>query len=241
MLRRPVRRRGRLVWWERWLLAALRLTFRIERGWQRRQQRRRPEALLLGLFFTEDGERYQPSHTQKANGKSYRYYVPILKLRFGAEASEAGRAPAEPIEQLVLAQVHAVLKAPEAVQAGWDTVRAQHPEISEPEVVLQSREIGAVWEHLFPEERRRIVLIKPSRAFRGGRQHGHLVDFHRPSSTLKYITRAQCHECRTVGYRRGCRPAPGRGQGHRLPLARAQGAARASGWAAVEIPAFRGG
>ena len=80
-------------------------------------QRRSPDALLLGLFFTQDGERYQPAHTRKANGKSYRYYVPIRKLRFGADASEAGRVPAEPIEQLVLAQVYAVLKAPEAVQA----------------------------------------------------------------------------------------------------------------------------
>ena len=128
---------------------------RTSETWQRRQ----PEALLLGLFFTQDGERYQPSHTRKANGKSYRYYVPIRKLRFGADASEAGRVPAEPIEQLVLAQVYAVLKAPEAVQAVWDAVRAEYPEISEPEVVLQLREIGVVWEQLFPEERRRIVQL----------------------------------------------------------------------------------
>jgi site-specific DNA recombinase len=111
------------------------------------------------LFFTPDGERYQPSYTRKANGKSYRYYVPIRKLRFGADTSEAGRVPAKPIEQLVLAQVHAVLKAPEAVQSVWDAVRVQHQEISEPEVVLQWREIGAVWARLFPEEQRRIVQL----------------------------------------------------------------------------------
>lgn len=40
MLRRPVRRRRVLVWWERWLLGALRLTFRIERWWQRRKRPR---------------------------------------------------------------------------------------------------------------------------------------------------------------------------------------------------------
>ena len=122
-------------------------------------QRRRPDALLLGLFFTQDGERYQPAQTRKANGKAYRYYVPIRKVRYGADASEAGRVPAVPIEKLVLTQVYAVLKAPEAVQAVWDAVRAQHPELSEPEVVLQLREIGAVWEQLFPEERRRIVQL----------------------------------------------------------------------------------
>ena len=131
------------------------------------EQRRRPDALLLGLFFTEDGERYQPAHTRKANGKAYRYYVPIRKVRYGADASEAGRVPAEPIEQLVLAQVYAVLKAPEAVQAVWDAVRAEYPEISEPEVVLQLREIGAVWEQLFPEERRRIVQLLIERVVLG--------------------------------------------------------------------------
>lgn len=52
-----------------------------------------------------------------------------------------------------------MLKAPEAVQAVWNTVCAQHTEISEPEVVLQLREIGTVWEQLFPEERRRIVQL----------------------------------------------------------------------------------
>ena len=123
--------------------------------WQRRQS----ESLLLGLFFTQDGERYQPAHTRKANGKAYRYYVPIRKLRYGADASEAGRVPAEPIEKLVLTQVYAVLKSPEAVQGVWDAIRAQHPDISEPEVVLRLHEIGTVWEQLFPEERRRIVRL----------------------------------------------------------------------------------
>ena len=122
-------------------------------------QRRRPESLLQGLFHTQDGERYQASHTRKANGKAYRYYVPIRKLRFGADASDAARVPAEPIEELVLAQVHAVLRAPESVQAVWDAVREQHSSLSEPEVVLQLREIGAVWEQLFPEERRRIIQL----------------------------------------------------------------------------------
>ena len=41
----------------------------------------------------------------------------------------------------------------------WDAIRAQHPDISEPEVVLRLREIGTVWEQLFPEERRRIVRL----------------------------------------------------------------------------------
>ena len=80
-------------------------------------------------------------------------------MRYGADASESWRVPAEPIETLVLTQVYAVLKSPEAVQGVWDAIRARHPDISELEVVLRLREIGTVWEQLFPEERRRIVRL----------------------------------------------------------------------------------
>ncbi|EXI92780.1 MAG: DNA-invertase hin [Candidatus Accumulibacter sp. BA-94] len=122
-------------------------------------QRRQPEALLLGLFYAQDGERFQPAFTRKANGKMYRYYVPIRKVRFGAKATGAGRLPAEPIEQLVLAQVHAALKTPEVVQSVCDRVAATTPDVTEPEVVLALRQLGNVWEQLFPVERQRIVQL----------------------------------------------------------------------------------
>jgi len=122
-------------------------------------QRRQPEAMLLGLFYAQDGERFQPAFTRKANGKMYRYYVPIRKVRFGAKATGAGRLPAEPIEQLVLAQVHAALKAPDVVQSVCDTVAASTPEVTEPEVVLALRHLGNVWEQLFPAERQRVVQL----------------------------------------------------------------------------------
>ncbi len=129
---------------------------RTSETWQRRQ----PEpALLLGLFYTEDGERFQPAFTRKPNGKRYRYYVPIRKVRFGAGASTATRVPAEPIEQMVLAQIHAALTAPEMVQSVWDVARNQCPELTEPEIVLPLRQMGLVWEQLFPAERQRIVQL----------------------------------------------------------------------------------
>jgi site-specific DNA recombinase len=122
-------------------------------------QRRHPEALLLGIFYTQDGERFQPAFTRKANGKMYRYYVPIRKVRFGAKATGAGRLPAEAIERLVLAQVHVALKTPEVVQAVCDRVAAAKPKVTEPEVVLALRQLGNVWEQLFPAERQRIVQL----------------------------------------------------------------------------------
>ena len=128
---------------------------RTSETWQRRQ----PEALLLGLFYTADGEKYQPAFTRKRNGKRYRYYVPNRKVRFGADASPAGRVPAEPIEQMVLAQIHAALMSPEMVQSVWDVAREKYPALTEPEVVLPLRQMGQVWTQLFPAERQRIVQL----------------------------------------------------------------------------------
>ena len=121
--------------------------------------RRNPPSLLLGIFFTQDGERFQPAFTRKANGKMYRYYVPIRKVRFGATATRAGRLPAEAIEQLVLAQVHSALQTPEVVQAVCHRVAAATPKVTEPDVVLALRQLGNVWEQLFPAERQRIVQL----------------------------------------------------------------------------------
>ena len=128
---------------------------RTSETWQRRQ----PEALLLGMFYTADGEKYQPAFTKKPNGKRYRYYVPNRKVRFGADASPAGRVPAEPIEQMVLAQIHAALMSPEMVQSVWEVAREKYPALTEPEVVLPLRQMGQVWTQLFPAERQRIVQL----------------------------------------------------------------------------------
>ncbi len=122
-------------------------------------QRRQPEALLLGLFHAQDGERFQPAFTRKANGKMYRYYVPIRKLRFGAKATGADRLPAEPIERRRLAQVHAAQKKPDVVQSVCDAVAATTPAVTEPEVVLALRQLSNVREQLFPPERQRIVQL----------------------------------------------------------------------------------
>ncbi|MHB1100064.1 MAG: recombinase family protein [Burkholderiales bacterium] len=131
------------------------LNLRHQETWGRRVE----EALLQGILFTADGERLQPSFTTKGNGRRYRYYVPHRTIRYGVNRHPIGRLPATAIEQMVLAHVHAALMAPGVVQSVWDRVRSQHPDITEPEIVLPLRRIGQVWEQLFPAERKRIVRL----------------------------------------------------------------------------------
>lgn len=130
---------------------------------ERRQEtwhKRGPEFLLAGLIFTEDGERLQPSFTTKANGRRYRYYVPKRMQAFGA-SHPIGRLPAEPIEAMVLNEIHAQLRAPEAVQAVCEAAHARG--LTEPQVVLTLlHNLAGVWAALYPAERVRIarLLIK---------------------------------------------------------------------------------
>lgn len=124
-----------------------------------RRVRRGPEFLLAGLVETDDGEPLQTTYTTKSSGQSYRYYVPQRTLAFG-EPHPFGRLPAAPLEDIVLAQIHAALRTPEMIQGVCDAVQAQHPQISEPEVVLNLlRNLGAVWQAMYPAEQQRIAHL----------------------------------------------------------------------------------
>ncbi|MDA1118732.1 MAG: recombinase family protein [Proteobacteria bacterium] len=119
--------------------------------------KRGPEFLLAGLIVTEDGERLQPSFTTKTNGQRYRYYVPTRTQSFGVP-HPVGRLSAEPLEAMVLEQIHAALRAPEVIQAVCDAVPGQGP--TEPEVVLALlHNLAGVWAALYPAERTRIARL----------------------------------------------------------------------------------
>lgn len=122
------------------------------------KNRDKEPVLLRNLLFTPDGERLMPTYTIK-KGKPYRYYTAGRDRRFGAWASRFGSLPAEPIEELVVAQVQDALSAPHVVQAVWGLFKTQHPGISEPEVVLPMRHLATMWPQLFPAEQCRLVQL----------------------------------------------------------------------------------
>ncbi|MCW5234759.1 recombinase family protein, partial [Verminephrobacter eiseniae] len=79
------------------------------------------------------------------------------------ERHALGRIPAGQLDDVVLAQIHAALRTPEMVQAVWDAVRVSGAKPDESEVVLTLlRNLGAVWQPLYPAEQQRIaqLLIK---------------------------------------------------------------------------------
>lgn len=124
-------------------------------------------ALLAGLLFAADGQRMLPSHTQKKNGKRYRYYVPYRDKRQCAGLTldegrrNTGALPAAEIEAAVLSQVHQLLHEPQMIVAVWKASLAlgERGELDEPTVLVAMRQISSVWQHLFPVEQHRIVRL----------------------------------------------------------------------------------
>jgi hypothetical protein len=117
------------------------------------------ESILRGLLFAPNGDRMLPTATKKKSGKRYRYYLPYSDKKLGRGTNPFGIVPAEQIEALVLEQVKSALQAPEMIQAVWDEVQKLDATVSEPVVVLAMRNLSAVWNEMFPEERCRLVNL----------------------------------------------------------------------------------
>ncbi len=125
------------------------------------QSRHNPPALLRGLLFAPNGHRMTPGFTvKKANGgHRYQYYQDLHTVRFGKTADRFGLITASQIEGIVIKHVVAALQSPESIQAVWDEIRKQHPDIDEGHVLLAMRNMGAMWAEMFPQEQIRIVRL----------------------------------------------------------------------------------
>ena len=121
--------------------------------------RGKTDALLRGLLYGANGEKYHITFSTKPSGKKYRYYIPKADRRYGRGTSATGMIPADQIEEVVVNLVVSALQAPEAIQGTWNQVRLLYPEIEEPTVILAMRRLGDVWKQLFPEEQVRLVNL----------------------------------------------------------------------------------
>jgi hypothetical protein len=123
------------------------------------QTRNKTDALLRGLMYGPDGDKYHITYTKKPSGKKYRYYIPTADSRFGFRNSATGMIPADQIEEVVTNLLIGALQSPESIQGVWNAVRSQYPQIDEPTTVLAMRRLGDVWKQLFPAEQVRLVNL----------------------------------------------------------------------------------
>ncbi len=124
------------------------------------QARAQSPALLKGLLFGLDGRALSPTHTRKG-GKQYRYYVAqaVLKDQETPNPDLVRRIAAAEIEQVVLAQVRALVRQPEVIVGTWQAAREDAPDVTEVEVREALEHLEPMWEELFPAEQARLVQL----------------------------------------------------------------------------------
>jgi DNA invertase Pin-like site-specific DNA recombinase len=124
------------------------------------QARAQSPALLKGLIFGLDGRALSPTHTRKG-GKQYRYYVAqvVLKDQDTPNPDIVRRIAAAEIEQVVLAQVRALVRQPEVIVGTWRAAREEAPDVTEAEVREALEHLEPMWEELFPGEQARLVQL----------------------------------------------------------------------------------
>jgi DNA invertase Pin-like site-specific DNA recombinase len=124
------------------------------------QARAQSPALLKGLIFGLDGRALSPTHTRKG-GKQYRYYVAqsVLKDQEQPNPDIVRRIAAAEIEQVVLAQVRALVRQPEVIVGTLRAAREEAPDVTEAEVRDALEQLEPMWEELFPGEQARLVQL----------------------------------------------------------------------------------
>ncbi len=124
------------------------------------QARAQSPALLKGLLFGLDGRALSPTHTCKG-GKQYRYYVAqaVLKDQETPNPDIVRRVAAAEIEQVVLAQIRALVRQPEVIVGTWRAAREEAPNVTEAEIREALESLEPMWEELFPAEQARLVQL----------------------------------------------------------------------------------
>jgi len=131
-------------------------------GQRAKRQKGRTPAILKGLIFGPTGAAMTPAHTRKS-GKLYRYYISIDLLKHGKSDCPIRRVSAAQIEDAVIAQIKALVQAPEIIVATWRIARRTNKDITERQVRQQLQNFEDLWNELFPMEQVRLVQLLVAR------------------------------------------------------------------------------
>ena len=115
-------------------------------------------ALLKGLVRCASCDRAMtPSHARK-NGRRYRYYVCQSAIKNGHASCPVRSLPAGEIEEAVLVQVRALLRAPEMVARTLESPNGDSS-ITEDDAIHTLAALDPLWDELFPLEQARVIRL----------------------------------------------------------------------------------
>lgn len=119
--------------------------------------RKKSPALLAGVLKCGGcNSGMTPTHTKKKD-KQYNYYKGNNLMKKRCSDCPIGAIPAGEVENLVLDEMKIIFKNPAIITKVWSNVKEYSSEYSEKMVWDSMNNINALWEELFPLEKRKIV------------------------------------------------------------------------------------
>ena len=117
------------------------------------------KALLKGIICCGGcGGAMSPTHTRKKN-KNYHYYAANSYRKQLCEHCPGNRVPAGEIEAIIIGQIKSIFASPQMLVQIWRKIRSGDENYSEGDLHDSLRQLGSVWDALFPAEQKRITHL----------------------------------------------------------------------------------
>ncbi len=96
-------------------------------------------------------------YTRKKEGRLYRYFSSSAVRRGACDKCAVGNVSAPALEELVIAQIRAIMRQPQAVTTVWKKLHEMGTPLTEETVRRRLLNLDKVWGELFPAEQRELV------------------------------------------------------------------------------------
>ncbi len=115
-------------------------------------------AILKGIIFDESGNALTPTFTRKGS-KIYRYYANVKAIKHGYDTCDVKSFPAEDLEKFIISKIRELISSPEILSRVHQEAKKKDGLITLDYIRDSLQDFNAVWEHLFPMEKARLVHL----------------------------------------------------------------------------------
>ncbi|MBF0185847.1 MAG: recombinase family protein [Magnetococcales bacterium] len=116
-------------------------------------------AVLRGIIRCGHCDRAMKPTFSRKNGREYRYYTCQSADKNGANACAVKTVPAGAVERAVFEKVQGILRTPEMMVRTFQAMDEGDTKTPESKVMESLRNLGSVWEELFPGEQARLLQL----------------------------------------------------------------------------------
>lgn len=115
-------------------------------------------SVLSGLVFCKCCKSAMcHTYTRKKQGRMYRYFTSSAVRRGASDHCAVGTVAAPELEQMVLGQIRALFRQPEAITEVWERLDEMGMPMTEDMIRRRLLNLDSIWNELFPAEQKQFI------------------------------------------------------------------------------------